>query len=68
MRYLNKSTDRVIFLLKNIEINKSKSIVDSTWGVIKDFFKKSQTNKYTAIAEQIKKEKVPFEELLSKSQ
>jgi hypothetical protein len=49
------------------EINNSKSIVDSTWGMIKDFFKMSQTTKYTSMVEEIKKEKLPFEELLSKT-
>ena len=56
MRSLNKLTDKVFLLIKISELNKSKSIVDSTWGVIKDFFKMNQNNnKYTAMAEQIKK-------------
>jgi hypothetical protein len=51
----------------NIELARSKSIVDSTWGIIKDFFKINQTSKYTLIIEEVKKEKVPFENLLSKA-
>lgn len=51
----------------NIELARSKSIVDSTWGIIKDFFKINQTSKYTLIIEEVKKEKVPFENLLFKA-
>jgi len=54
-----KSSNRLINKVKSyfmvLEINNSKSIVDSTWGAISNFFKMSQTSKYTTIAEQIKK-------------
>jgi hypothetical protein len=34
-----------------LEISRDKSIVDSTWGIIKDFFKMSQTTKYSTMIE-----------------
>ncbi len=67
LKFLRKQQDKVR-LLYNTEINNSKSIVDSTWGMIKDFFKMSQTTKYTSMVEEIKKEKEPFEEMLFKTQ
>jgi len=65
-RFLRKLKDKVLLSLINADINRNKSIVDSTWGIIKDFFKMSQNTKYTSMVEEIKKDKQPFEQLLSK--
>lgn len=66
MKFSRKQSDKVNDV-KFIEISRDKNIVDSTWGLIKDFFKMNQASKYTAVIEEIKKEKQPFEHLSTKT-